>query len=460
MRTPGSSLLALIVALVLVPALNPLAVRAQESPPPSDAASVDAGDAALMDAAPTDAAPTDAAPTEETASVLPAATAAAGDFEVGFTPSSGAYIRTHDRSWELRIGLLWQFRASFSSTPDPSREVEFVPVSGRFLFAGNVAQPWIHYFVQVEMTGQQNPYPAAPGVEAPRLLDYWLEAQPHEAFGVRVGMMRPPMSRSWIAGLNRQALFDRSDANGYFRNHGEAPSGSVPGTNPEVAADRDIGVMVFGTPGDGIFEYYAGIYNGNGYLLGRNANNSVMPLVRFAANPLGRMTYDETGALGNPHQPFRMQVGVSGYYNHYGVTYTDPTDPTMSPTAGTEEQYTLEGDLSAQFESVYLTTELYYRNRLTADMNRHDEVGATGIASWMFLHPYLEAAVRFSLVDPNLANAGDFRQAYDVGINVYPAGNNLRFGLRYTASLNDAIAGPVPAGTLVHTVSLWSQLSF
>lgn len=464
-------------AMALLVLRAPIA-RAQSGDPSasSEAASTDAASttdtssvgASTVDApatSPSAGPETEDAARGEASSPLPSATATEGDFEIGFTASDGAYLRTRDRAWALRVGLLWQFRATFSSTPDPSREVELVPVLSRFYFQGSVAQPWIRYFAQVELAGQQNPYPVAPVPESPRLLDWWIEAQPHEAFGVRAGMMRPFFTRSWITGLQRMTLFDRTDANLFFRNHGVAIGGSMAGTTPAVPWDRDIGITLFGTPADGVVEYYVGVFNGNGFLLGRNEADSVMPMVRLALSPLGRVAYDETPAVSSPHQPFRLQLGIAGYYNHYRALYVDPT---MTQQTGHEEQWTFGSDLTVQFESVYLSAEVYYRNRLTVDGARHDERGAMGIASWMFWAPYLEAALRFSLIDPSLAATADLRQVYDIGLNVYPAGNNLRLGVRYTASLNDAafLGGSpgavitVPAGTLVHSVGLWAQLYF
>ena len=135
-------------------------------------------------------------------------------------------------------------------------------------------------------------------------------------------------------------------------------------------------------------------------------------------------------------------------------------------------------DATTQLESVYLTGEIYYRNRQVVDGTRHDELGGMAMAGWMFWAPYLELAARVSMIDPNLSRAGDFRQVYDVGLNVYPAANNLKLELRYTLAINDAatqggvpndvplaVSGPVspvtiPAGEPVHTVGLWGQLYF
>ncbi len=426
----------------------------------------------------------------EVVSPLPAVTAASGDIEGGISAADGAYVRTHDRAWSLRIGGLFQLRVDGSSSPDPSREFEFVPVMSRLYLQGALSQPWIRYYFQTEFAGQTNPAASGAVPPAPRILDAWFEAQPHEAFGVRVGMMRPFFTRSWIAGLNRMLMFDRTDANLFFRNHGTVGGGSTfpfmstdmagnPITtnvtpNLPVTWDRDIGATIFGTPADGLFEYYAGVFNGNGFLFGRNEAASAMPMVRLAVNPLGRMAYDETIAASNPHAPPRMQIGVAGYYNNYHTSLTLPPSgmlPIPTQTFGQEEQFTFGSDVSMQFEGVYLTGEFYFRHRNilsngAGGSSSHDEMGGMGMAGWMFWAPYLEVAARFSMIDPNLGRAGDFRQVYDVGLNLYPAGNNVKLELRYTASINDATQSgsvdgasfTIPSGQTVHTVGLWLQM--
>lgn len=423
--------------------------------------------------------PPEPTPAAAPAITLPEATAASADVEAGFTAADGAFIRTRDRAWSLRVGLLAQMRVTGSSTPDPTRGFEFVPVLSRLYVQGSAVQPWVRYYFQTEFAGQESPNSALPAPPSPRILDMWVEAQPHEAFGVRVGLMRPFFTRSWIAGLSPQLMFDRTDANAFFRNHGAAGGGTlgafVDGTVVlPVAWDRDIGATVYGRPAGGEFEYYLGVFNGNGYLFGRNEALSAMPMLRLAVNPLGAMGYSETPALANPHQPLRMQIGFAGYYNDYRVTYQSPSMTTPRFSVG-EEQLTMGADVSVQFETVYATGEVYYRNRRTVDGDRHGEAGGYGMIGWMFWAPLLEVAARFSMIDPDLARAGDFRQTYDLELNCYAAGNNLRFGLRYSAAINDATqnvaiggsAGPsglpavmIPGGSAIHSVSLWGQLYF
>lgn len=458
-----------------VPDPDPVPDPASDPTPDADPVP---GPAAVQDPDPLSDPEPDPAPD----SPLPSAVATAGDVEIGFTPSDGAFLRTRDRAWSLRIGVLAQLRFSASSTPDPSRQIEFVPVMARLYLQGTLVEPWIRYYFQTEFAGQQAPPATGPVPATPRILDVWAEAQPHEAIGVRAGVMRPPFSRSWITGLNRMILFDRTEANAFFRSHGAAPLGAA--THGELAAplwDRDIGAYLFGAPASGLFEYYLGVFNGNGFLFGRNTAPNAMPMIRLAVNPLGRVAYDETPAVSDPHQPFRFQVAVGGYYDQPRIEYASTDPMTMMPVilAATEEQIGFEADATVQFESVYLSGEVYYRNRRTVDGSRHDELGAMGVAGWMFWAPYLELAARFSLIDPDLSTPGTFRQTYDAGLNFYGAGNALKLELRYTLAISDAdfraggvpndvpgYTGPpispvtIPGGLAVHTVGLWGQLYF
>ncbi|MDP3277427.1 MAG: hypothetical protein Q8Q09_19725 [Deltaproteobacteria bacterium] len=404
----------------------------------------------------------------------PAATpvqpAAESPYEAGISPSEGAFVRTRDRAWSMRMGVLTQVRFSASSTPDPSRALEFVPVLGRLILQGTVGAPWLRYFTQIEFAGQQSPAAMGPVPPSPRLLDVYFEAQPTDAFGVRAGLTRVPISRQWIIGLHKTLLFDRSDANLFFRNHGPVAQGSPAGTPLMPPWDRDIGAYVFGTPFNGKLEYFAGIFNGNGALFGRNNQPWLMPAARIAINPLGRMAAEETTALSNAHQPLRLQFAASAFYNQYGTTRTpDATMPTVIER-DREGQLMVELEATMHVAGVYLSAEGYARDRHTSGPNgfdnRHMELGTTVTAGWMFVPQRLELAARASVVHTNMSVVASNRQSYDLALNGYVFGNNLKLQLRYTAALSDApLMGGIPSemisipgGLLVHTVGLWSQL--
>ncbi len=384
----------------------------------------------------------------------------------GFNTSEGAYLRSEDGKFSLRLGALLQMRVTGSTTPDPSRKFEVAPTLGRVYLSGNVGEPWIGYFLQTEFAGQQNPFPLAPIPQAPRLLDVWVEARPASWVGVRVGMMRPDFTRSWISGIQRMLMFDRTEANLFFRTHGPMLQASAEGTQPTVPWDRDVGVQMTGELLDGTLEYMLGVFNGNGPLLGRNGDSDVMPTARVAINPLGAVSEDETTALAEPTGPLRLQFGAAAYQNRYRVDFVDEED---AASVGTEEQKTLGVDVTAYGHGVYLSAEAYLRLRRNVTGERHRERGLMAMMGWMFWAPHWELAARGSVIDPHVGAASDTRQAYEGEFNYYHWGNTLKLGVRYSFTINGlpfpggGVPGSpftVPANHGIHSGVLLTQVFF
>lgn len=383
----------------------------------------------------------------------------------GFNREEGAFLRSGDNQFSLRIGALLQTRLSASTTSDPSRKFEAVPIFARFYLQGNVGDPWLRYFVQTELVGQQSPYPVAPIAPAPRLLDAWIEVQPAAWFGLRLGAMRPVFTRSWIVAIQKALLFDRTEANAFFRTHGPLLQASAAGTQPTVPWDRDIGLQVSGAPFGGVIEYALGAFNGNGFMMGRNADSDVMPVARLAINPLGQVAYEETTGASNPDSALGIQLGAAAYQNRYNVEVNDSLGAT---TTATEEQKTLGADLTVYDATVHFSAEGYLRSRRTATGDRHQERGLMATLGWMFFAPYVEMATRMSIIDPQVGVRRDVRRVYDVELNYYHLGNNAKLALRYSLA-NNQMPAPggapglpfiVPANETTHTVSLLTQLYF
>jgi hypothetical protein len=382
----------------------------------------------------------------------------------GFGRNEGAFLRSEDGRFSLRVGGLMQLRLSGSTTSDVARRFDAVPIA-RVYFQGNAAESWLGYFIQAELAGQQSPIPDAPIPQSPRLIDAWLDLQPASWFSLRAGMMRPAFTRSWIVGLQRMLMFDRTDANAFFRTHGPLPQVSARGTQLTVPWDRDIGIQASGAPAGGYLEYAMGVFTGNGALMGRNGDKDVMPMARIAINPLGPVAYEETTAVTNPDSDLAIQLGFAAYQNRYHVDFVDELNQL---TSATEEQKTLGADVTIYGATVHFTAEGYLRSRRVATGDRHKERGLMATLGWMFFAPYLEMAARVSLIDPRVGVERDIRRVYDAELNYYHLGNTFRSGLRYTLANNQASAiggapGAVytlPANETTHTVMLLTQLYF
>lgn len=353
-----------------------------------------------------------------------------GDVEIGFSPDEGAYLRTHDRAWSLRVGLLLQLRYQLSSTPDPARESEFVVRMARPQLRGTVLAPWIHFFVQPELAG-----PSA------RLLDLQIDLRPDEAIALRVGQFLTPFSRTFTTPVPLLLFPDFAQANDFFR------------------ADRDTGAMLYGAPLGGLLEYYVGVFNGNGIDHGGNDDERMTYMARLVASPLGAVSADETPQLGS-HVPFRVSFGVNGYLGEVTrlETTTDPLTGTETAVRALEESQTFGADLQIRAETVSFQAEIYYRATHRADRTERDAIGGYAHAAWMFWWPWLEVAARASVLDGDLGAADDLQTVLEGMLTFYALGNHSKLSLRYAAAIDERARGAIPR--VVHSGTAQLQLAF
>lgn len=354
------------------------------------------------------------------------------DVEVGFTPDDGAYVRTPDRAWSLRVGLLVQMRYQLSSTPDAAQESTFDVRMVRPALRGTVLAPWVRYFVQAELAG-----PTA------RLLDLEVDLVPHEAIGLRVGQFLTPFSRTFTTPVPRLLFPDFAQANTFFR------------------ADRDTGAMLHGAPFAGVLEYAVGVFNGNRIDRGGNDDERMMYMARVAVSPLGAVSADETPHLA-AHTPFRFSIGANGYLGESTLveTATDPVSGEAITTRTPEENQTAGADLQIRWETLVLQAELYYRATHFADGSERDALGGYAHAAWMVLWPWLDVAARVSVIDPDLAVDADLQTVYEALVTFYALGNHLKLSVRYAATTSERAQPPIAAGRTVHSGTAQLQLQF
>lgn len=318
-------------------------------------------------------------------------------------------LHAADGRFTLRIGAQIQFRYTASDSKNKGERTLFNMREVRPQLKGQIGVPWITYFIQPELAG------------TPKLLDLELTAQPWKFAGVRIGQFLTPFSRTFYTPVPKMLFPDFSLANDFFR------------------ADRETGAMLFGTPLNGLLEYYAGVFNGNRINNVANDDNKMIYVGRVAVNPIGKVTYDETPGLAGK-MPLGLGIGFNAYRAEVpakaaplpaGVTPPATTPPATMPK-GTDYNTTLGADITLRYWYATLQAEGYYRfsdPKYTATFtSRGGYLHASSFVFW----PYLELAVRISYLDPNLDKPRDSTKAYEGMLNVYGFGNNLKLNLRYT----------------------------
>ncbi len=319
-------------------------------------------------------------------------------------------------------GSVW-IRANIESTQDvPAGDLSFTTAD---YFSVNLVRPQlamsafdglIRAYIQPELAG------------VPRLLDAQLELVPDPAFALRVGQYRTPFSRAWITSIMQMELPDRGVIANNFS------------TDP-ASAGRDTGAMVYGTPLDGLIEYYAGVFNGSG-IDGRLGDTPVPMVVgRFVVTPLGQMPYSQTPSLDHDDMA-SLSFGINGYYreNEVEVMGTNVNDQIGSSA----------GDVAVAFGTFYLQAEGFYRTeRLATVTNWTTAWGAYAQAGLFVLPRVLDVSARGSWADADVDTPGGLVQAYEGAIAGYFAlddtyyGQHLKLVVNYRFADN---AGPATFG--------------
>jgi phosphate-selective porin OprO/OprP len=316
-------------------------------------------------------------------------------------------LRTADGRFTLRMGAQIQFRYTASDAKSKGDRNVFNMREVRPQLKGQIGLPWITYFIQPELAG------------TPKLLDLELTAQPWTFAGLKIGQFLTPFSRTFYTPVPKMLFPDFSLANDYFR------------------ADRETGAMLFGTPLDGLLEYYAGVFNGNRINNVANDDNKMIYVGRVAVNPIGTISYDETPGLAGK-LPLGLGIGFNAYRAEAPAKAaplpagsTPPTTASAMTPKGTDYNTTLGADITLRYWRATLQAEGYYRfsdpKHTATFTSRGGYIHASSFVFW----PYLELAARVSYLDPNLDTPRDTTKAYEGMLNVYAFGNNLKLNLRY-----------------------------
>lgn len=317
--------------------------------------------------------------------------------------AKGVTVRTGDDLFSITGTVLTQQRFDVRMLDGDLSSAGFQVRMVRPVLRGHLFRKWIRYFVQPELAGP-----------TPQLLDLQFDVQPTEAFGVRFGQFLTPFSRTFTTPVPLLLFPDFSIANDVFR------------------ASRDTGLLFYGTPFGGRFEYAVGVFNGNGINKAANDNTAFMPMARIAWNPLGGVKYDETPALAGS-SPTRLGFGLNGYWNKVSRTQqvVDPGSlKTIEQVLPDQRNTTVGADVVLHTGFWTVQAEGYHRRLQESGKGDQSALGGYVHASRLFPDTKLELAARANLVNQSLAKDDLVRSGELLG-TWYVSGNNLKLQARY-----------------------------
>jgi hypothetical protein len=344
----------------------------------------------------------------------------------------GFGVESEDGAFGVRMGALLQYRVQLNEAADGEFRPSFQTFMVRPTLRMHAFGQKLRIFVQPEFAGT-----------SARLLDLELTYQPHAAFAIRAGQFLTPFSRTFFTPVPLMQFVDFGIASDVFR------------------VNRDTGVMLFGTPAEGRFEYYVGAFNGNA--IDRDPNERVrgMGVARIAVAPLGRVAYDQTPFLA-ASQPLRFALGLNGYLQRVVPTHTE-TNLTTGQTSTVQDperrNHTVGADLALYVDRFAFLGEVYYRDQQIIGGARVHAIGAYAQMGYYLAPARLELAARVSYVDPNRDAPLDSVHTYETALTGYVHGNHAKIALRYLfADANTSLSG-LYAGRQ-HRLTLQTQVFF
>jgi hypothetical protein len=317
----------------------------------------------------------------------------------------GFGVKSSDGKHKVRLGILTQFRGSGA-------------FSGGSTTVGFSA-PLVRPYVRAQLWNKRVTAWVLPefGGGNPQLLDASGVIKVNDGFQLQLGQFRPWLSRGYRTGLNKQALGTRGLVVDTFR------------------IDRDIGLTLRGQPLDGRFEYYFGVFNGEGKNA-KSTNNDLLYTARMVVAPMGRVAYDQVPYVDRG-EDMRMAIGASGYT----VEVEEPAeegsgdDPTLSREVGAS------GDLVVSGWRLSAGAEGFWRSRFGPGNTRQNAWGGYGQLSALLVRDRLDIAARAGVLDQGNGAVIPLEGGFNVYMRRHQAKLQLRYHCNATLERNCASQG-------------------
>jgi len=305
--------------------------------------------------------------------------------------------------------------SSFSEKPLAAETSLFRIRRARMVMDGNLYDPSLEYEMQLELAGS-----------SATLKRVYLNWKQSDALQFRAGRFKAPFGRQQLVSIFKQQLTDRSLA------------------SLEFTKGDDDGVMVWGTPRNGVFEYYAGVFNGEGPNKNSQQDSRNQWFARGVWSPRGRFAASESslGSSSKPQWSFGVNAGVNGGWlfdvnGKPGVQapmqscrndtcVIDHGDDASVRSAGVDAAFTWN-----RFSS----TGEWFRRRIDPRQQSLRSVEANGwyLQTGWFVQPEKsEAGLRYGVVDLDNRVAGDTSREMSAFFNRYLHGHNYKFQTELT----------------------------
>lgn len=331
---------------------------------------------------------------------------------LNYALGKGFTFTSADEKFQLSLSGRMQFRYTFFDK-DGSQDVSQWDAKRTVLtMAGYAFSKDLTYIFAIDprQVGTQ-----AAGVGSKILRDANINYRFIDEAQIRLGQFKVPFLRQELTSDANQQFVDRSIVVDAFK-----PS-------------YDIGAALNGKIAKGLAEYTIGVFGGAGQTTGRSTNDNLFA-ARVAVNPFGDVAYSEAD-LDRSAKPL-LAVGADYFRNTvkkgepmnstYASTGWFGGNTTVFATGQKGDIDAVSGDITFKWMGASLTGEYVFAQAERQDngalLRAH---GFYAQAGYMIL-PQLEAAFRYSWMDPNRDVANDQRSEQIGAISYYFAKHALK----------------------------------
>ncbi|MCZ6623542.1 MAG: porin [Deltaproteobacteria bacterium] len=335
-------------------------------------------------------------------------------FEAKDIYDNGFYIRSKDKRFSLVMNGFTQFRYTLSEPEKGSTSQTFDVALARLALSGNVFDPKIGYFLQL----QGSTFGDTNGVT---MLDWWMQYRFSPDLNVLGGRFILPYSRQFYTHPGNLLFTDLSEADFAFnlpRTIGAQLAGKVGRVAYHVAVANSIRALDSGGQ--------------------QNFGEEIAVLGRLEWDILDPYGYLETSP--KPANSPQLSVGVAAAFNPIDGASTFqnvlPDDRTTNVTV----------DAGFRWKRLSLQAAGHYRNNHhgTPGMSDSDDWGYYAQIGYYLIPEKLELGGRISGVDFDQPNApkvlGDTTE-YTLGFNYYLYGHNVKLQTDYSFLDRDPFTG-------------------
>jgi hypothetical protein len=349
----------------------------------------------------------------------------------GWIPDEGFILGSGDGLHKLRIGMqtAYKFEPRYQDGAWRDRRAFFVL---RPIFAGNFYKKWIRFWTSLELNS--NP---------PYLLDSYIEVNPINEFGIRLGQQYTLLSRHEQFGPQQILFPEWAPVAEYFW------------------TGRDKGATAWGTVADGMFEYYAGAYGGSPLRQFVSISGNYVLEARFVLSPMGAPAGNEFAYINAEPIPFRVSFSLQGVYGKLQLAEENFNPSSFRfdvvPTGVRSKKGLGSADVWLQGPMFIFLAEGYVQRTdpdLAMGSDKYTSWGVWGQIGVLLIPRTLDVGLRFNWLDPSTDLSNDTFWSGEGQFAWYVSQSpnlvvKLRYGMGEQKSPGKDALGPVPLFTSV-----------